>query len=109
MADTEGRFRAIRLGSTKIPEPITIPMTIAVASRIPRRRGRFCMRFDSDTLLRIPQCYFLWITHWPLMKVGLFEAGLREKQSRGRGSSESRRYDRTCRSGSQMRKIANQR
>src|SRR5262245_37338520 len=39
MTEPEGRLRAIRFGRTKMPEPMTIPMTMAVASSIPSRRG----------------------------------------------------------------------
>jgi hypothetical protein len=36
----DGRWRAMRLGGRKIPDPITIPMTIAIVSSISRVRGR---------------------------------------------------------------------
>src|ERR1051326_5172483 len=43
----DGRFLAIRLGRTKMPEPITMPITMAVASTISNRRGRSCLGCDS--------------------------------------------------------------
>src|SRR5438477_3142040 len=47
MAVADGRLRAIRLGSTKMPDPITMPTTMAVASSTPSLRARSCLLATS--------------------------------------------------------------
>src|SRR5690349_13848966 len=42
IAEADGSVRAITLGKTKIPEPITMPITRAVASTTPSLRGKSC-------------------------------------------------------------------
>src|SRR5271166_3639742 len=51
MADAEGRLRAIRFGKRKMPDPITMPTTISVASINPSRRGRSFILFDGHGIL----------------------------------------------------------
>src|SRR5438876_9677915 len=43
MEARDGRFLAIRVRRRKMPDPITMPTTIAVVSRIPSLRGKSCM------------------------------------------------------------------
>src|SRR5580692_8376596 len=51
IAMPDGRFRAIRLGRRKMPDPITIPTTIRVASSGPSLRGRCSILFQRYRML----------------------------------------------------------
>src|SRR4051812_6984669 len=52
IAGAEGRSLAIRLGSTKMPDPITMPTIITVASSTPNFRGSlFAVSVCSGTYI----------------------------------------------------------
>ena len=58
IAGADGRSLAIRFGSTKMPDPITMPMIMTVASSIPNLRGNsFAARVCGSTF-RNRQPYF---------------------------------------------------
>src|SRR5689334_7842442 len=72
MAGAEGTLRAITFGSRKMPDPITIPITIRVASTSPSRRGNSSMLYFA--LLQRDRVLFDIVAHARLGRADVMES-----------------------------------